>query len=36
MSFESEITYNVEITTTGAGTSTNELLIARRIGECKK
>jgi Protein of unknown function (DUF3617) len=36
MTVESDTAYKVEITTTGAGTSTNELLIARRIGECKK
>jgi hypothetical protein len=34
MTVESESAYKVEITTTGAGTSTQEVLIARRIGDC--
>ena len=36
MTVDSDSAYKVEITTTGAGTSTNELLIARRIGDCEK
>ena len=36
MTVESDSAYRVEITTTGAGTSTQESLIARRIGECTK
>ena len=34
MTVESDDTYKVEISTTGAGTSTNESLVARRIGDC--
>lgn len=33
---ESDVAYKVEITTTGAGTSTNETLVARRVGDCSK
>lgn len=36
MTFESDSAYKVEITTTGAGTSTQELLVARRLGDCAK
>jgi hypothetical protein len=36
MTVESDSAYKVEITTTGAGTSTQEMLIARRIGDCSK
>jgi uncharacterized protein DUF3617 len=36
MTVDSDSAYKVEITTTGAGTSTNELLIARRVGDCGK
>ncbi|HEX8012906.1 MAG TPA: DUF3617 family protein [Casimicrobiaceae bacterium] len=36
MTVESDSAYKVEITTTGAGTSTDELLLARRIGDCQK
>ncbi len=36
MTVESDSAYQVEITTTGAGTSTQESLIARRIGDCAK
>jgi hypothetical protein len=36
MTVESDSGYRVEITTTGAGTSTQESLIARRIGDCTK
>ncbi len=36
MTVESDSAYRVEITTTGAGTSTQESLIARRIGDCAK
>jgi hypothetical protein len=36
MTVESDSGYRVEITTTGAGTSTQESLIARRIGDCAK
>jgi len=36
MTAESDSAYNVDITTTGAGTSTQERLIARRIGDCTK
>jgi hypothetical protein len=36
MTVESDSAYKVEITTTGAGTSTPEMLIARRIGDCSK
>jgi len=34
MTVESDSAYRVEITTTGAGTSTRESLLARRIGDC--
>jgi hypothetical protein len=36
MTVDSDSAYKVEITTTGAGTSTNEVLIARRVGDCPK
>ena len=36
MTAESDSAYNVDITTTGAGTSTQEQLVARRIGDCAK
>ena len=36
MTVESDSAYQVEITTTGAGTSTRETLIARRVGDCSK
>jgi hypothetical protein len=36
MTVDNDSAYKVEITTTGAGTSTEETLIARRIGECTK
>ena len=36
MTAESDSAYNVDITTTGAGTSTQERLVARRIGDCTK
>lgn len=36
MTVESDSAYTVAITTTGAGTSTQETLIARRIGDCSK
>lgn len=36
MTVDSDSAYKVEITTTGAGTSTNEVLIARRVGDCAK
>jgi len=36
MTAESDGAYNVDITTTGAGTSTQERLVARRIGDCTK
>ncbi len=36
MTVESDSAYKVEITTTGAGTSTPELLLARRLGDCTK
>ena len=36
MTVESDSAYQVEISTTGAGTSTQESLIARRIGDCTK
>lgn len=34
MTVENDSAYKVEITTTGAGTSTQELLLARRLGDC--
>ena len=36
MTVDSDSAYQVEITTTGAGTSTRETLIARRVGDCSK
>ena len=36
MTVDSDSAYRVEISTTGAGTSTQESLIARRIGDCTK
>ena len=36
MTVEDDSAYKVEITTTGAGTATQELLLARRLGECTK
>jgi hypothetical protein len=36
MTVESDSAYNVDIKTTGAGTSTQERLVARRIGDCEK
>jgi hypothetical protein len=36
MTVESDSAYKVEITTTGAGTSTPELLLGRRLGDCTK
>jgi hypothetical protein len=36
MTVESDSAYKVEISTTGAGTSTNEVLVARRVGDCPK
>jgi hypothetical protein len=36
LTVESDSAYDVDITTTGAGTSTQERLVARRIGECVK
>jgi uncharacterized protein DUF3617 len=36
MTVDSDSAYKVEITTTGAGTSTQESLIARRIADCTK
>jgi hypothetical protein len=36
MTVESDSAYRVEITTTGGGTSTQETLIARRVGDCSK
>ena len=36
LTVESDAAYRVEITTTGAGTSTNETLLARRVGDCAK
>lgn len=36
MTVESDSAYKVEITTTGAGTSTQEMLVARRVGDCSK
>jgi hypothetical protein len=36
MTVESDSAYNVDITTTGAGISTQEQLVARRIGDCAK
>ena len=36
MTVDSDSAYKVEITTTGAGTSTQETLLARRIGDCTK
>jgi len=36
LTVESDGAYRVEITTTGAGTSTNEVLLARRVGDCPK
>ena len=36
MTAENDSAYKVEITTVGAGTSTQELLLARRLGECTK
>jgi uncharacterized protein DUF3617 len=36
MTVDDDSAYKVEITTTGAGTSTQESLIARRIGDCTK
>jgi len=32
---QSDSAYRVEVTSTGAGTSTKELLIARRVGDCQ-
>ena len=36
LTVESDTAYRVEITTTGAGTSTSETLLARRVGDCAK
>jgi hypothetical protein len=36
LTVESDGAYRVEITTTGGGTSTNETLLARRVGDCPK
>ncbi len=36
MTVDNEDAYTVEITTTGAGTSTQETLVARRVGDCSK
>jgi Protein of unknown function (DUF3617) len=36
MTVDSDSAYKVEIATTGAGTSTQEVLIARRVGDCAK
>ena len=36
MTVENDSAYKVEIATTGAGTSTQELLVARRVGDCPK
>jgi hypothetical protein len=36
MTVENDSAYQVEITTTGAGTSTQEQLVARRLGDCPK
>jgi hypothetical protein len=36
MTVENDSAYKVEIATTGAGTSTQELLVARRLGDCTK
>jgi hypothetical protein len=36
MTVESDSAYKVAISTTGAGTSTNEVLVARRVGDCPK
>jgi hypothetical protein len=36
MTVDDDSAYKVEITTTGAGTSTQETLIARRIGDCTR
>jgi hypothetical protein len=36
MTVEDDSAYKVEIETTGAGTSTQELLVARRLGDCTK
>ena len=36
MTVDSENAYKIEITTTGAGTETHEVLVARRLGECAK
>jgi hypothetical protein len=36
MTVENDSDYKVEITTTAAGTTTPELLLARRIGDCTK
>jgi len=36
MTVDNDSAYKVEITTTGAGTTTEETLVARRIGDCPK
>jgi len=36
MTVENDSAYSVEIATTGAGTSTQEHLVARRLGDCPK
>jgi hypothetical protein len=36
MTVQSDSAYTVDITTTGAGTTTQERLVARRIGDCVK
>ena len=36
MTVDNDSAYKVEIKTTGAGTSTEESLVARRIGDCTK
>lgn len=36
MTVEDDSAYKVEITTVGAGTSTQEVLVAHRLGECTK
>jgi len=36
MTVESDSAYKVDISTTGAGTSTNEVLVAHRVGDCPK
>jgi hypothetical protein len=33
---ESDSAYKVEVTSTGAGVPTKELLVAKRVGDCKQ